>query len=230
MTKRVLDRYKGILLDMNSTFMFDEDRFDESQDFFATYQRLGGSRLDRHTVNSAIHSCHRGMSVLYEDPARIDDFPSLMEGLRQFAPVEHVDIPLLTNVFAHHERGRVPADCAACLRRLSRTHRLGVVTNIWAEKHAWLAEFETAGIADIWSVKVFSSDCRSMKPSPRLFRHAIDALDLPLSETVFVGDSLRVDVAPAKTMGLETVWINPAREAHPQADYTVASLLELEEL
>jgi len=213
---------------MNSTFMFGEDRFGDAEDFFETYQALGGDMLDRSAVNSAIRRCYEGMSGDYEDPSRIDDFPSLEEGLRNYANAESADLPLLEAVFAHHERGRVPPEFAACLRRLSLSHGLGVVSNIWARKDPWLAEFASAGIGDIWDTVVFSSDGRSMKPSPRLFRQAIDAFDLPLSEIVFVGDSLRVDVVPAKSIGLDTVWICPNAQRHPLANLVVRSLLELE--
>lgn len=230
MTPRVLDRYRAILLDMNGTFMFGEDRFSEAEDFFATYRLLGGSRLDRDAVVAAVRCCYREMSRLYVDPSKLDDFPSLAEGLQTFAAVDTLDIPLLANVFAQHERGHVPHDYAACLQRLSRSHQLGVVSNIWAKKDLWLCEFEKAGIADIWQVTIFSSDSRSMKPSHRLFRQALDTLDVPISEILFVGDSLRVDVQPAKQLGLDTAWINRGNEKHPQADYVVPSLLELETL
>ncbi len=228
MTDKFLNQYAVILLDMNGTFMFGEDRFGDSEDFFETYKQLGGSRLDRSAVDLAIRRCYRGMSQDYEDPARIDDFPSLAEGLRRYAAVEDIDIPLLEAVFAHHERGYVPREYAGCLRRLSRSHKLGVVSNIWAKKDPWLAQFKTAGIGDIWYTMVFSSDTRSMKPSPRLFQEAVDAFDVPLSDVVFVGDSLRVDVVPAKSLGLSTVWINSILETHPLADCVAPSLIELE--
>ena len=155
MSDKFLSQYSVILLDMNSTFMFGEDRFGNSEDFFETYTALGGERLNRCAVNSAIRSCYGGMSKDYEDPSKVDDFPSLAEGLRKYAEVEDADIPLLETVFAYHERGKVPPEFAACLRRLSRSHRLGLVSNIWAKKDLWLSEFEAAGINDIWDVVVF---------------------------------------------------------------------------
>jgi HAD superfamily hydrolase (TIGR01509 family) len=230
MSTRFVDRYAVILFDMNSTFMFGEDRFGEDEDFFSSYTLLGGSRLDRHAVDTAIRRCYRGMSIDYEDSAKADDFPTLAEGLRHYADAMEADIPLLEAVFAFHERGHVPPDIAACLRRLSRTHRLGIVSNIWARKDPWLAEFDRAGIADIWDVIVFSSDSRSIKPSPRLFREAMDAFDVPVSDMLFVGDSLRVDIAPARSLDLGTVWITRSAEHHPLADRIAASILDLEHM
>ncbi|MES2072327.1 MAG: HAD family hydrolase [Pseudomonadota bacterium] len=229
-SKKFLDDYKVILLDMNSTFMFGEDRFAESEDFFATYQRLGGNRLTRVAVDAAIRNCYHGMCADYMDAGKIDDFPALAEGLHRYGACEESDIPPLEMVFTQHELGHIPAEYAACLQRLSRSHRLGVVSNIWAKKSSWLTEFSRVGIADIWHTKVFSSDSRSMKPSPRLFQEAVGCFDVPLSDIVFVGDSLRVDVEPAKLFGLATVWIDSSALEHPMADCVVRSLLELETL
>ena len=66
-------------------------------------------------------------------------------------------------------------------------------------------------------------------PSTKLFRQAIDAFDAPLSDMVFVGDGWRVDIAPAKALGLDAVR-TPGAKGHRLADRAVRSLLELEEL
>jgi putative hydrolase of the HAD superfamily len=227
MAENILDKYSVILLDMNSTFMFNEDRFGDSEDFFKTYTAFGGYQLDAIAVNFAIRRCYEGMLKDYEDPSKIDDFPSIVEGLQKYAAVDEEEIPLLEAVFTHHERGKIPAEFANFLRQLSRTHRLGLVSNIWAKKACWLAEFEKSGIHDIWDTMIFSSDGRSMKPSPALFRQAIEGFTEPLSKIVFIDDSLRADIIPAKYLGLDTIWINPREKMHPYANYVISSLLQL---
>jgi putative hydrolase of the HAD superfamily len=227
MPNHILTRYSVILLDMNSTFVFGEDRFGADEDFFATYTALGGSRLDRTIVDAAIRRCFASMYEDYVNPVKVDDFPSVVEGLQRYAGVDDTDVTILETVFAHHEKGQVPPEFATCLRQLSRSHKLGLVSNIWARKDGWLAEFARAGIDDIWHSVVFSSDSRSMKPSPTLFEQAIADFDVPLSQMVFIGDSLRADVLPAKSLGLDTVWINATAETHPHADYVIPSLLQL---
>lgn len=227
---RFLDQFTTILLDMNSTFMFGEDRFGADEDFFATYKQFGGVNLDRLSVNAAIRCCYTAMSQEYEDPLKIDDFPSLREGLERYTRVENTELALLEAVFAYHELGHIPDAYAACLQRLSRSHRLGVVSNIWAKKPPWLAEFKRAEISDLWDVVIFSSDSRSIKPSHTLFHAAVDKMNVPLAEIIFVGDSLRVDMVPARSFGLATVWLHFDMQTHPLADIIVPSLLELETL
>jgi FMN phosphatase YigB (HAD superfamily) len=102
------------------------------------------------------------------------------------------------------------------------------VANIWCRKDLWLGELGRAGVLGLFESPVFSSDHRSVKPSPTLFELAVVPFGGVRSEMVFVGDSLRCDVEGAKAVGLSTVWINPARSGHPAADYVVGDLLELD--
>lgn len=156
-----------------------------------------------------------------------DDFPSLAEGLRKYAKAPETELPLLEQVFAIHERGSISSAYAALLRRLSQSHELGLVTNIWARKEAWLSEFDRAGISDVFKCRIFSSDSRSIKPSPKLFRRALQSFPAD-SRVLFIGDSLHRDIEPAKALGLATVWISRSGKTSPYADYTLASLLAIE--
>lgn len=209
--------------------MFGEDRFTDCENFFLTYQNIGGIRLNPEEVREAILACYKGLSKDYVDPTKIDNFSSLREGFKKYSPnITDDEISYLEIVFTHHEKGEIPFKYADYLRKLSLSHKLGVVSNIWAKKEPWLMEFKRAQVHDIWSTIIFSSDSRSMKPSLKLFQEAINVFDCPLSDILFVGDNLRVDINPAKEIGLTTVWINSLKEKHPNADYVLSSLLELE--
>lgn len=227
LTMRIPDRFSILLLDMHGTFMFGHDRFGSSKDFFITYRSFGGKTLNPDQVSQAIHRCYTGMLRISRTAENFDNFPTLAEGLHRYANVPEVELPLLEKVFAHHERGTIPVDYAALLRRLGRTHQLGLVTNIWARKDTWLSEFERAGISDIFTCQIFSSDCRSIKPSRTIFERALRSFPKG-SRVLFVGDSLRRDIAPAKMLGLATAWINPQGQPSPDADYVLRSLLEIE--
>jgi putative hydrolase of the HAD superfamily len=61
------------------------------------------------------------------------------------------------------------------------------------------------------------------KPEPRIFQQACDALSLPASEAVMVGDTPETDVRGAHRAGLRAVWLNrghrdwPGNLARPDA-------------
>ena len=61
----------------------------------------------------------------------------------------------------------------------------------------------------------------SIKPSPRLFIQALDALRVSPQDALFVGDSLRHDVRGARAVGLRTVWIRGRQTTPNEADYVI---------
>jgi putative hydrolase of the HAD superfamily len=83
----------------------------------------------------------------------------------------------------------------------------------------------------LFEVVVFSSDGPSMKPSRRLFESALNRIGTRPGETLFIGDSLRCDVAGAAALGIATIWIDrhghgvPDEDPHP--DRVVRDLLDL---
>ena len=206
-----LSMYSSILLDLNSTFMFNEDRFGPDQDYHAAYRALGGQALSSPQVHSIIAACCEYLMLRGRDPAHFDAFPQVMEALQLLPEARGIPLPeiaLLEQVIAAHELGRIPDEYAALLQRLATTHRLGIVSNIWSSKQPWLGELARAGILDLFDVVVFSSEGSSIKPSPGLFNRAIDALGVPRDQVLFIGDSLFRDVAGAAAVGLATIWID----------------------
>lgn len=240
---KVLDRYSVLLLDLNGTFMFDGDRFRETENFYPAYCELGGKTLSEAEVNRLIRACYTGMMQDYRNPACYDNFPSVQEGLCRYANASAADLPLLEQVFTHHELGTVTSAYADYLRQLSQTHRLALVSNIWATKTAWLEEFERAGISSAFECLIFSSDGHSIKPSPVLYQQSLEALNASPDQALFVGDSLRCDIEGANAVGIATVWINEAgvsqtgdkTGSRPDAlptcvDYVISDLLHLDQL
>jgi HAD superfamily hydrolase (TIGR01549 family) len=227
--KFVLDEYSVLLLDMNGTFMFGEDRFGVAEDFHATYRAVGGQRLNPSEVNQAIRDCYEGMLNLCKNPQHFDNFPCLAEGLQLYTSVPKSEFHLLEKVFTAHELGRIPPAYAELLQRLSRSHQLGLVSNIWGSKQSWLAEFTRAGIKGLFAVEVFSSDSHSIKPSLVLFQKALQAFSAS-ARILFVGDSLDRDMKPAKQLGLSTAWIGTTRTIPPNVDYIFSNLLEIENI
>jgi len=230
----ILSRFTVVLLDMNGTFMFGGDRFGPEQDFAATYHALGGRQLPARVVQDGVLACFETLGVIYEDSAHCDSFPAVLETLRDLPTTRHLpenELKLLERVIADHELGTVPDTYARALKRLAATHRLGVIANIISRKEPWLSEFARAGVLHLFATTVFSSDSRSVKPSRKLFEHALSAIHVPRSEVVFVGDSLRCDIGGAAGAGLASIWIDRAGRGRgardPEPTCVIGNLLEL---
>lgn len=227
---RVLSKYSALLLDMHGTFMFGHDRFGDSEDFYQTYRSFGGTILSPQQVNHFVRKCFDGMNRDSTDPAFYDDFPDLAEGFMRHANPPRSELPFLMKVFACHERGTVPESSAQVLLRLAKTHRLGLISNIWSPKPSWLDEFKRAGIADTFDVTVFSSDYRSVKPSATLFRVALHGLRAHPDECLCIGDSLRCDMQGAAHVGMTTAWITSEKFRPKYVHYVLSRIEEIEGL
>lgn len=207
---RFIDRFQVILLDMMQTFMFEGDRFSEQEDYWMTYSGLGGGRLSSAEVSSVISTAFDRLLKDYHDPARYDSFPlssSYLEAVLLERNLPASEAKLLDAVFAAHETGRIPDAHAETLRELRKTHRLGVVSNIWCGSDSFRKEFSRAGVADLFDAVVFSSDYGVIKPSRLLFEKAVAAFSVDKSAVLFVGDDLKCDVAGAQAAGLAAAWI-----------------------
>ena len=223
---QILDHFSVLLLDMNGTFMFGMDNFGPGENFHATYCALGGTILSEEQVHNSIRSCYDTMLGIYHEPENFDNFPSVAEILRRQSGLPELELPLLERVFAKHELGTVPPAYAQLLRQLSRTHKLGIVSNLWSRKEPWLAEFERAGVSNVFTCKNFSSDGRNIKPSFTLFRMALQSFPTD-SKILFIGDSLERDIIPAKSLGLATAWLTTTESYSIYADYILPNLLDI---
>lgn len=122
------------------------------------------------------------------------------------------------------------------LLALAERFRLGVVSNFYGNLDRVLEE---AGMLGLMGAVVDSARVGIFKPDPRIFAAALDALGIPVpvapGSAAVVGDSLEKDCAPARQLGLTTVWLcTQSRDGNPDsgglADYTIRALAELEDL
>ena len=234
MCTRFIDQFDVVLLDVSHTFMFDVDRFSDTENYGATYRQIGGSLLSNGEIHRTISALFGNMLADYADPNYYDSFSSVFSYLRVLPESKNLpvdEIRLLARVSAMHEVGTIPTTHAKALHRLHETHRLGIVSNIWSSKDLYLREFERVGIRNLFDVIIFSSDHSCIKPSPHIFAKAIEALDVDRSKIVFVGDSLKRDIAGAKAAGLSSVWIHtnvsPIGQSTPVPEFIIKDLQDL---
>jgi HAD superfamily hydrolase (TIGR01549 family) len=207
---RFIDRFEVILLDMGRTFMFEVDRFNEDDDFGATYRKAGGNRLKGGEVFQILSAIFDQMIADSKRPEKYDKFCSVSAYLKKHAksaqlPAE--ELAILEEVFSEHEAGTIPQVYVSVLRQLRKTHRLGIVSDIWSHSERFRQELDRAGIKELFEAIVFSSDIGIVKPSPKIFQKALDTFGVDVARVVYIGDSLRRDVAGAKSLGMAAIWI-----------------------
>ncbi len=220
---------KALLLDMNGTFMFGEDRFGPTEDFSLYYSAIGG-KLSRSTINGLIRRMYDYLSVRYSDERYRHCFLSTEQALQAIADhtLEDDEIQRIVATFAHHELGYVPAAYANALRTLKECFMLGAVIDIWSPKAVWLQALQESGIESLFAGISFSSDHGMVKPSPKPFELVLRQLNLPKTQAIVVGDSLRRDLGGAKNAGIDCILVGAV--THPDAFGHCSNLLELSEL
>ena len=217
---------KALLLDMNSTFMFGEDRFGASEDFSVHYSKIGGT-LPQDEINRIVRAVYGYLDIRYPDENYRHNFPSLESALREVVgnTLSGDEINRIIATFAFHELGYVPKEYAAALHKLRQRFTLAAVIDIWSPKAAWLDTFESAGISGLFSAASFSSDHGMVKPSPKPFELVLNQLGIAKSEALVVGDSPRRDLGGARSAGIDCILVGGAK--HPRALRSFRSLLEL---
>ena len=94
----------------------------------------------------------------------------------------------------------------AALRQ--RGFQLGVVTNRQWGGTPFQEDLQTLGLLNFFDPRhiAISADLGVRKPNPAIFLHALNALNIPPSEAVMVGDSLKADIAGGKMLDIFTIW------------------------
>jgi FMN phosphatase YigB (HAD superfamily) len=224
------DDFDAILFDLNDTFMFGQDRFGPEERYGATYRALGGEKLSDDEVRTIVDALVQDLLDKYHDSAWHDRYPGVPETLRTRAETRHLppsETALVTDVIACHELGDIDADHVAALERFARSHRIGIVSNIWSPKCRWLDRLAERGLLELFTTIVFSSDGPHMKPSPVLFNQARDDLDLPADRILFVGDDPVFDIEAAGAVGMRTVLVGSAESASVTPDWRFRNVPDL---
>lgn len=112
--------------------------------------------------------------------------------------------------------------------------RTGIVTHGLTTKQAEKL-IRLGLVPHLGTNSIFISDQVGIsKPNPRLFKRALEELELDASRTMYVGDNPANDIAPCKELGIRTVWsrraAKPGTDGAGLADHVVDDFRELSEL
>jgi len=109
-------------------------------------------------------------------------------------------------------------------------YRLAVISNF---DHARTARrvLERTGTVGWFEQVVVSAEEGVRKPHREIFVRTLARMGLAPQEALFIGDSLDIDIAGAKGVGMDVAWVNRGGQAVgggvPAPDYTLSRLTEL---
>lgn len=95
-------------------------------------------------------------------------------------------------------------DTPNVLKRLAQKYKLGMIAN---QSAGTQNRIEKWGIAKYFDVVIASVEAGCAKPDLRIFYMALEQANCLPEEAVMIGDRLDNDIAPAKRIGMKTVWV-----------------------
>ncbi|MWG35259.1 HAD family hydrolase [Halomarina oriensis] len=108
-------------------------------------------------------------------------------------------------------------------------YHVGLVTNGGRENQT--RKLATLDLLDAFDVHVYATPEHGLKPDPYPFERALAELDATADRTLYVGNSLRADVAGASRLGMHTAWYPTERarvpDPDPTPDHTLDTLADL---
>lgn len=142
--------------------------------------------------------------------------------------------PLDSNALANSIASWNPfPETVHALGRLKLNYRLAILSNI--DKDLFAGTACRLGIP--FDHVITSEDAGSYKPNPRNFEMLLRRTGMTSREIIHVGESLFHDIAPARALGIPTVWVNRSNDrttraskfVHTKPDLTVCDLNALAE-
>jgi putative hydrolase of the HAD superfamily len=109
------------------------------------------------------------------------------------------------------------------LQSLSRTYRLGALTN-------GNADIYKTDAGEYFDFAFLAEEIGASKPAPDMFHAALEKAGVEPRQMVHVGDNPEHDIAGAKSVGMRTVWMNAREQEWPggeRADREIDNLLQL---
>lgn len=117
------------------------------------------------------------------------------------------------------------------LEQLGQEYQLGIIANQLPGLEERLKDF---GILDYFSAIFSSADLGLAKPDSAIFRLALQKTNCLPQQAIMIGDRLDNDIAPARRIGMKTIWIKQGfsrlaqvKNLEEGADWTVEKLTDL---
>lgn len=228
-------RYDAVLFDVDDTLL--DFRASEAQACAAVADLYTAVGVSPDALLGAFRSANDAAWDLYTEKriARAQVADRTFESLARLLPgSERVDAraAALTFSTAFAEYSVAEPDAARVLASLHMRCVTGVISN-HEEPAVQRRRLAASGLARLLDVVVISGDIGVEKPDPRIFDYALQLLGMTARQCLFVGDSITLDDAGARSAGMDFCWYrrhHAASSVPTTAVKVIESLAELDAL
>lgn len=188
------------------------------------FYELAGARMKQRSAAEIREAEEAGLSFLTQNHL----VKTVDEEIRQFFRYYSILSDWLRLGLTETECGQIARDRACnmknyipypgikeALSALSRTHRLGIISDTWPSIEQQL---EYIGVSGYLSFRTFSCYVGVFKPDRRIYLDALEKSGVPAEKTVFIDDSVR-NLQGAAELGIMPILIAANPAADVETDY-----------
>lgn len=201
--------------------------------FTNRFLELAGEKLKQRTETEILKAREAGVRYLEQDHL----IRTVEAEIRNFYDYYSIISDRLDLGLSETERDRIARDRACnmenyipypviqeVLSTLSKTHRLGIISDTWPSIEPQL---EYIGVSQYLSFTTFSCFVGVFKPDQRIYLDALNKCGVPAGETVFIDDAVR-NLDGAAALGITPILIAANPVSDVETDYTkIRDLREL---
>ncbi|HKI77981.1 MAG TPA: HAD family hydrolase [Ignavibacteriaceae bacterium] len=114
---------------------------------------------------------------------------------------------------------------------IKKDYKLCVVSNFYGNLETAL---KGLNISEYFDLLIDSTLVNIRKPDPKIFKLAIEKLNVFPENTVVIGDSYLRDIKPAKSLNCKTIWLDVSSWTKPEetdsADIIIKNIMEIKEI
>lgn len=209
----------GGTLDIPGTHWFDffwsqfDGKFGDNQimtrDQYWDAYVFGERQMEKHGIprdTSFLNTLIRKLSYQFEYIAKEGYVGANDENLQTFI-----------NIFTAHGMSQIEDSlkkASEIMKELSKTYDISIVSNYYGNLETILRD---AGIFPYLNRLLDSTVIGIRKPDPAIWEMALEQSGYKAEEFLIIGDSMKNDILPAKSIGCPTVWITTKEptEAYP---------------
>jgi len=165
-----------------------------SEDFIFASERAARHFRDANAGGDPKHTDQQYWNIFYSEllshfPAHQDTLPALVAAARTSS-----------------NWCMVPPSTRETLLSLKQQYRLGVISNSDGGMPDLLARL---GLADCFETTIDSALVGYQKPHPEIFRAALQEVNVPAEDSVYVGDVYSIDYTGARAAGMQAILMDP---------------------
>ena len=209
---------KGVFFDLYGTLLVFENFDKANLEWENTFYKLTGKK---HHLE--FYHCQRLCRDILELTHEKDSSLGLTtyetkikKGLENFninLPLDELKYVASATVSSWQKEIQLADDAVNVIKKLKQNKVTGLITNFDHTPHVYKVLEET-GLKELFDFVIVSDDAGIEKPSPEIFKMALEKSNLNSDEVVYIGDNLKDDICGAVSAGIKPIFISRDIKSH----------------